>query len=729
MSMADARSVAIIGIGCRFPGGADDPEQFWTMLCEGRQAVDDIPADRIDLQRYYHATPKTPGKTIARYGGYLKDIDYFDPEFFAISPREAERIDPQQRLLLETSWEAIENAGIDIASLVGARVGVYVGQWQSDFEQRLFLHPDELDFAMTLGSGRYAASGRIAYAFGFRGPTLTLDTACSSSLYAVHLAVQSLRSGETSLALAGAANVILAPHTHIAYSQSGMMAPDGRCKFGDAAADGYVRSEGAAILVLKRLDAALSDGDRIHVVIRGSAVNNDGGSSGSMGRPSLLGQSELVRSALADAGIEPTEIAYVEAHGTGTRAGDGVEIGALAAALGGGRSQPLLVGSIKTNIGHTEAAAGAAGLIKAALSVRNGFIPPSLNVETLNPAIPWDRISVAIAREATRWPSEGPRVAGVSGYGISGANAHVIVEAPPPPADAASEAPLPILLLSAHSEAALRARAAGVAAQLASPEAPLLDDLLRFQQTRRSAMGHRAAFLAEDAVQLRQALGEFSRGGPALAEGVADRHYGVAHLQAGRVGEFHGRQAGHVLVDLDDGDVLGDVDPDDVRGVVARAALDVDGDARRPRDDVVVRQDLAGRADQHPGSGRLAVAEHGVDVHDRRPHLGGDGLGARGAGGGRARPRRDLRDRGQRLRRVLGGLVVVDGAREAPTDTGAGRRRDDGDQDEEGSDPVPDRIVRDGRDGRRRRPHRRWRAHRCLRRWQETLVSLSGIAL
>ncbi len=522
MSEADTRSVAIVGIGCRLPGGADDPEQFWTMLCEGSQAIGDIPADRIDLRRYYDAAPQTPGKTIARYGGYLKDIDQFDPEFFAISPREAERIDPQQRLLLETSWEALENAGINAASLVGGRVGVYVGQWLSDFEQRLSLRPDELDFAMTLGSGRYAASGRIAYVLGLRGPTLTLDTACSSSLYAVHLAVQSLRSGETSLALAGGANVILAPHIHIAYSQSGMMAPDGRCKFGDAAADGYVRSEGAAVLVLKRLDAALQDGDRIHAVIRGSAVNNDGGSSGSMGTPSLVGQTELVRGAAVDAGVDPREVSYVEAHGTGTRAGDGVEIAALAAALGEGRTQPLLVGSVKTNIGHTESVAGVAGVIKTALMVREGFIPRSLNLDTPNPAIPWDRIPVAVARDAKSWPSQARRLAGVSGFGISGANAHVIVEAPPPPANAPTDTPLPILLLSAHNEAALRARAADIAAQLASPKAPALDDLLRFQRTRSTALGSRAAFLADDPARLRDALIAFADGGPAFAEGSAD---------------------------------------------------------------------------------------------------------------------------------------------------------------------------------------------------------------
>jgi phthiocerol/phenolphthiocerol synthesis type-I polyketide synthase B len=543
MSEANPRSIAIVGIGCRFPGGAHDPEEFWTMLCSGSQAIGEIPTDRIDLQRHYSATPKTPGKMITRRGGYLENIDHFDPEFFAISPREAERIDPQQRLLLETSWEALENAGIDAATLVGRRVGVYVGQWLSDFEQRLAMHPDELDFAMTLGSGRYAASGRIAYAFGLRGPTLTLDTACSSSLYAVHLAVQSLRSGETSLALAGGANVILAPHIHVAYSQSGMIAPDGRCKFGDAAADGYVRSEGAAIIVLKRLDAALRDGDRIHAVIRGSAVNNDGGSSGSMGRPSLVGQSELVRSALADAGVDARAISYVEAHGTGTRAGDSVEIAALAGALSEGRSEPLILGSVKTNIGHTEAVAGAAGLIKSALMVREGFIPPSLNFDTPNPAIPWHQLAVAVARDASPWPSQAPRLAGVNGFGISGANAHVIVEAPPPPrAATAMHAPLPVLLLSAHNEPALRARAADIATMLASTAAPALDDLLRFHQTRRSALACRAAFLAEDAAQLRQGLSVFVGGGPALADGVADprRPAKLALVFPGQGGQWTG---------------------------------------------------------------------------------------------------------------------------------------------------------------------------------------------
>jgi len=542
----DARSIAIVGIGCRFPGGVNDPEQFWAMLRDGRQGVGDIPDDRIDLKRFYDAAPQTPGKTMARYGGYLADIDQFDADFFGVSPRDAERIDPQQRLLLETAWEALENAGADVARLERSRVAVFIGQWLADFEQRLNLHPEEMDFSMTLGSGRYAASGRIAYAFDFSGPSITIDTACSSSLSAVHLAVQSLRSGEASLALAGGVNLILAPHIHIAYSQSGMMAPDGRCKFGDVRADGYVRSEGAAILVLKPLEAALHDGDRIHAVIRGSAVNNDGRSSGSMGTPSLVGQQDLLRCALDDARVDPLSVGYVEAHGTGTRAGDKVEIGALAAALGQGRpaSAPLLVGSVKTNLGHTEGAAGAAGLIKATLAVREGAVPPSLNLETLNPEVPWDAAPVVVPRAASPWPlSGGPRRAGVSAFGISGANAHVVLEEPPAAAEAAKAAPpLPILTLSARSEAALRALAGEVAGRLDTPGAPSLADLVAFSQTRRTALARRAAFLAEDADALGEALTAFAAGGEALAEGVADprRPAKAALVFPGQGGQYPG---------------------------------------------------------------------------------------------------------------------------------------------------------------------------------------------
>src|SRR5580704_5863596 len=373
-------AVAIVGIGCRFPGGASDAESFWSLLSAGKDTITEIPRDRIDLDHYFDAAPATPGRMMTRWGGYLDRIDEFDADFFSISPREAERMDPQQRLLLETAWEALEDAGQDLKRIDHRSASVFVGQWISDFESRLFADPEIVDFHMTTGSGRYAASGRLSYLLGFRGPSLTVDTACSSSLAAIHLAVRSIREGESSLALAGGVNIILQPHISIAYSQSRMMAPDGRCKFGDASGDGYVRSEGAGLIVLKRLDQAVKDGDRIYAVIRGSATNNDGRSSGSMGTPSRLGQEELLRAAYKDAEVSPGEVGYVEAHGTGTRAGDPVELGALSAVLSEGRTpgRRAFVGSVKTNFGHTEGAAGIAGLIKAALCVHHGAVPASL---------------------------------------------------------------------------------------------------------------------------------------------------------------------------------------------------------------------------------------------------------------------------------------------------------------------------------------------------------------
>jgi phthiocerol/phenolphthiocerol synthesis type-I polyketide synthase B len=552
MSEDHAKSIAIVGIGCRFPGGVDTHEAFLSMLREGRQGIGEIPSDRIDLQRFYDPTPRTPGKIMSRLGGYLSDIDQFDPEFFGLSPREAERMDPQQRLMLEASWEALEDAGIDAVGLKGGKVGVFVGQWVADFEQRLSRHTDEFDFPMTLGTGRYALSGRISYLFGFMGPSMTIDTACSASLVAVHLASQSLKTGESDIALAGGVNVILGPHIHIAYSQGGMMAPDGQCKFGDARADGYVRSEGAGIVALKRLEDALRDGDRIHAVIRGSAVNNDGATSGSMGRPSVDGQEAAIRAALADAQLQPLEIGYVEAHGTGTPAGDRVEIGAIGAVLGRGRAAdaPLRVGSVKTNLGHTESAAGVAGLIKAVLAVREGEIAASLNYETPSTLVDWDAAPVRIASQAAPWPGPGPsRKASVNGFGISGTNAHVIIEGPPerhaPTANASSPA-IPLLPLSARSDASLRALAGRLAEQLASPDAPDLSDLVRFAQTRRGALDHRAAFLATDRNDLVAALKAFAMGGEALAQGVANpsRKPKTALVFPGQGGQWTGMARG-----------------------------------------------------------------------------------------------------------------------------------------------------------------------------------------
>lgn len=422
--------IAIIGIGCRFPGDVDSPEKFWQLLNAGRDAVTEIPQDRFDIAALYDARPATPGKVISKWGGFLRDLDKFDAAFFGMSPREAERLDPQQRLLLEVSWEALENAAQVPQSLAAHAAGVFVGMWINDFEDRLFCDPEKIDFYMTTGSGRYTASGRISYALGLQGPSLTVDTACSSSLVAVHLACQSLRSGECRVALAGGANTILRPHISIAYSQSQMLSPDGRCKFGDARANGYVRSEGAAVIVLKRLSDALAEGDPIIALIRGSAVNNDGRSSGSLGTPGVAGQSDMLRKAYDNAGVSPQTVHYVEAHGTGTRAGDPVELQALGNVLGAGREtdRPLWVGSVKTNIGHTEGAAGVAGLIKVALSLKHRAIPRSLHFETPNPEIPWQDLRVAIPT-TTQDLSQllEPLFGGISSFGISGTNAHVVL--------------------------------------------------------------------------------------------------------------------------------------------------------------------------------------------------------------------------------------------------------------------------------------------------------------
>ncbi len=509
--------VAIIGIGCRFPGGVSDAEGFWRLLETGGDAIGEIPPDRMDVARYFDPKPATPGHMATRWGGFLDGLDLFDADFFSLSPREAERLDPQQRLLLETAWEALEDAGQDLARLDARRCGVFVGQWISDFEARLFADPAGIDFQMTTGSGRYAASGRISYALGFRGPSLTVDTACSSSLAAIHLALRSIRAGESRLAVAGGVNVILMPHINIAYSQSGMMAADGRCKFGDGSGDGYVRSEGAGLVVLKPLADAVADGDRVYAVIRGSALNNDGRSSGSMGTPSRLGQEELLRAAYADAGVSPGLVGYVEAHGTGTRVGDPVELAALTAVLKEGRvpGLPAYVGSVKTNIGHTEGAAGVAGLIKTALALQAGAIPASLHCHTPNPAVPWAETPCAIPGARLPWADDVARIAGVSGFGIGGTNGHIVLQAaahasagPARPMDRAAA----MLPLSARSPAALRALAGRYADRLSGPDAPALGDLCWNAALRRTALDHRAVFVTDSAEAMAERLRQFAAG-------------------------------------------------------------------------------------------------------------------------------------------------------------------------------------------------------------------------
>ena len=515
-------SIAIVGIACRFPG-VNSPEEFWQLLCDGRCTIGPVPADRFDIEALYDPTPATPGKVMSRWGGFLPDIQMFDAACFGISPREAAFLDPQQRLLLKTAWEALEDAGQPIEDLAGSNTGVFVGLWMNDYEARLFGATPETEFYMTTGTGRYAAAGRLSYCFGLEGPSLTVDTACSSSLVAVHLACQSLRTGECSMAIAGGANIILQPHVTIAYSQPRMMAPDGRCKFGDAHADGYVRSEGAGVVVLKPLRQALADRDPIYAVIRGSAINNDGRSSGSLGRPSRSGQERLLRRAYENAGVSPGSVQYVEAHGTGTRAGDPVELGALGAVLASGRTSTCLVGSVKTNVGHTEAAAGVAGLIKTILSLSHRTIPPSLHCQQPNPNIPWTELPLRIARELTPWPSEpGNGLAGVTTFGVTGTNAHLVVaEAPQAESKRGiDERDRAVLLpISARSWKSVRGLANAYAGWLGSNDVSLRDVAYAASQ-RRSHYSCRLAVVGETRADLQQQLENWLASGASTEEAI-----------------------------------------------------------------------------------------------------------------------------------------------------------------------------------------------------------------
>ncbi|MGE6733134.1 type I polyketide synthase [Streptomyces sp. NPDC059900] len=427
--------IAIIGMAGRF-ADATSPQELWKMLLEGRDAITEIPSERYDIDAVYDPAPRTPGRTVSRWGGLLRDIDAFDAEFFGVSPREADRMDPQQRLLLETAYEALEDAGQSAARLAGSDAGVFIGQLGGDYWHLQYDRRDQLDlYAMTGAASRAITSGRLSYAFDLRGPSFTVDTACSSALVAVHNAVQALRLGECHLAIAGGVNIVLLPEEGVVYSGAGMLASDGRCKFGDASGDGFVRSDGVGAVILKPLKAALSDGDRIRAVIRGSAIGNDGRSSGYLVTPAVEGQRDVLQRAYANAGIDPAGVDYIEAHGTGTSVGDPVELQALADVIGPrAKDEHCLVGSIKTNIGHAEAAAGIAGLIKAVLCLEHGTVPPNLHLKNPNSAVAWDELPLQIPTQTTALPDRGrPYVAGVSSFGFSGTNAHLVLEAAPAP--------------------------------------------------------------------------------------------------------------------------------------------------------------------------------------------------------------------------------------------------------------------------------------------------------
>ncbi|MCC7417052.1 MAG: polyketide synthase, partial [Acidobacteria bacterium] len=451
--------IAVIGMGCRFPG-AGDPDAFWQLLHDGVDAIAEIPPARWSADAFYDPNPEAPGKMATRWAGLLPEIDRFDASFFGISPREAVSLDPQQRLLLEVAWEAFEDAGCAPDQLDQSATGVFVGVGTSDYAHLLTRGSDlnAIDGYRATGCVSHSpASGRIAYVLGLRGPAISIDTACSSSLVAVHLACQSLRSEECRMAIAGGVNAILLPELTISLSKSGMMAGNGRCKTFDAAADGFVRGEGCGLIVLKRLADALEDGDRLLGVIRGSAVNQDGRSHG-LTAPNGPAQEAVIRAALDRAGIAPERVTCVETHGTGTPLGDPIEVQALGDVLcpGGSNGRRVHIGSVKTNIGHLEAAAGVAGLIKLLLALQHRTIPPHLHFSKPNPHIPWDRYAFDVPTTATPWASDGSRVGAVSSFGFSGTNAHVVVEeAPAVAAGGAAERSRAVLTLSAKSGEAL----------------------------------------------------------------------------------------------------------------------------------------------------------------------------------------------------------------------------------------------------------------------------------
>jgi phthiocerol/phenolphthiocerol synthesis type-I polyketide synthase C len=471
--------IAVVGMGCRFPGGVNNPEQFWDLLSAGRSGIVRVPADRWDADAFYTDDHTVPGTICSREGGFLTSWqpDEFDAEFFSISPREAAAMDPQQRMLIEVAWEALEDAGVPPHTIRGTETSVFVGVTAYDYMLTLAgrLRPEDLDAYIPTGNSANFAAGRLAYILGARGPAVVIDTACSSSLVAVHLACQSLRRRESDMALAGGTNLLLSPGPSIACSRWGMLSPDGQCKTFDESADGYVRGEGAGVVVLKRLDDAVCDGNRILAVVRGSAVNQDGASSG-VTVPNGPAQQALLRNALTSSKLKAADIDYVEAHGTGTPLGDPIELDSLSKVFSHREnSHPLVIGSVKTNLGHLEAAAGVAGLMKAVLAIRNGYIPRHLNFHQLTPHASAAASRLTIAAEGIEWPTTGrPRRAGVSSFGVSGTNAHVVIEQAPAPLPAPERRPDPAvstLVVSGKTRQRVAATAAVLADWMEGPGA------------------------------------------------------------------------------------------------------------------------------------------------------------------------------------------------------------------------------------------------------------------